>query len=93
MRKRILLGAALAALFAAPAFAQSYTAAYGTGNVMDQPLAEKTNGVYGYGGGPVPTKAQVAKAKAAPASGLNAFAFAPEQGKAPKRGKALHHRH
>ena len=93
MVKKILLGAALAALITAPALAQSYTASYGTGNVMDQPLAAKTNGAYGYGGGPVPSKAQVAKAKAAPATGLNAFAFAPDQGMAPKRGKAKHRRH
>ena len=33
---------------ATPGFAQSYCACYGTGNVIDTPLLEKTNGAYGY---------------------------------------------
>jgi opacity protein-like surface antigen len=35
--KKLILGATLAALLAAPAFAQSYDPAYGTGNAMPMP--------------------------------------------------------
>jgi hypothetical protein len=31
-----------------PGFAQAYCACWGTGNVSDTPLLEKTNGAYGY---------------------------------------------
>ena len=91
MMKRIMLGAALAVLIASPALAQSYAAsAFGTGNIFDEPMVAKTNGAYGFGGGPQPP--QAAKAQSAPArSGLNAFAFVPEQGKVPKHSKASHH--
>ena len=38
--KKIILSAAVAMLLASPAFAQSYSASYGTGNVIDQPALE-----------------------------------------------------
>ena len=42
------ISAALLVATATPGFAQAYCACYGTGNVMDEPLVEKTNGAYGY---------------------------------------------
>jgi hypothetical protein len=42
------IGAALLVATATPGLAQAYCACYGTGNVMDEPLVEKTNGAYGY---------------------------------------------
>ena len=38
--KKIILSATVAMLLASPAFAQSYSASYGTGNVIDQPALE-----------------------------------------------------
>ncbi len=38
--KKILMSAALSILLASPAFAQSYSAGYGTGNVIDLPALE-----------------------------------------------------
>ena len=38
--KKLILSAALAALLTTPAFAQSYNAGYGSGNVIDQPALE-----------------------------------------------------
>ena len=40
--------AALLVATATPGLAQAYCVCYGTGNVMDEPLVEKTNGAYGY---------------------------------------------
>jgi hypothetical protein len=57
MLKKLVMGAAVAALFTAPAFAQAYSASDGTGNVINLPLAEATNGALGVGAsayGPVP---------------------------------------
>jgi hypothetical protein len=42
------LGATLLVATATPGFAQAYCACWGTGNVSDEPLLEKTNGAYGY---------------------------------------------
>jgi hypothetical protein len=42
------ISAALMVATATPGFAQTYCACYGTGNVIDEPLLEKTNGAYGY---------------------------------------------
>jgi hypothetical protein len=42
------IGAALLVATATPSFAQAYCACWGTGNVIDTPLLEKTNGAYGY---------------------------------------------
>jgi|SwirhisoilCB3_FD_contig_31_767425_length_400_multi_2_in_0_out_0_2 hypothetical protein len=47
--KRLILGAALAALLAGPALAQSYNPGYGTGNAINEKLAERTNGMKGIG--------------------------------------------
>src|SRR5215475_1007947 len=38
--KKLILSAALTAVLASPAFAQSYNAGYGSGNVIDQPALE-----------------------------------------------------
>jgi hypothetical protein len=38
--KKIILSAAVAMLLASPAFAQSYSSSYGTGNIIDQPALE-----------------------------------------------------
>jgi hypothetical protein len=38
--KKLILSATVAMLLASPAFAQSYSASYGTGNVIDQPALE-----------------------------------------------------
>jgi hypothetical protein len=42
------ISAALLVATATPGFAQAYCACWGTGNVSDTPLLEKTNGAYGY---------------------------------------------
>jgi hypothetical protein len=44
MNKKLIIGAALAAALASPAFAQSYTPDYGTGNVINQPALEYNGG-------------------------------------------------
>ena len=46
--KEIIVGAVLMVATVTPAFAQAYCACWGTGNLMDAPLLEKTNGAYGY---------------------------------------------
>jgi hypothetical protein len=38
--KKLILSAALITVLASPAFAQSYNAGYGSGNVIDQPALE-----------------------------------------------------
>jgi len=42
--KKLILGAALAAALASPAFAQSYNPGDGTGNVIDLPARERAGG-------------------------------------------------
>jgi hypothetical protein len=42
------ISTALLVATATPGFAQAYCACWGTGNVSDTPLLEKTNGAYGY---------------------------------------------
>ena len=46
--KEIMVGVFLMVATATPGLAQAYCACWGTGNVIDQPLLEKTNGAYGY---------------------------------------------
>ena len=46
--KEIIVAAFLVLAAATPGLAQSYSAGWGTGNVVDLPLLEKTNGAYGY---------------------------------------------
>lgn len=82
MLKKLVLAMGLATLLAAPAFAQSYTAGWGTGNVIDQPLAERTNGAEGIG----------ANAFAAvPATGSSAYAYAPKPEHAPHKMQSRTH--
>ena len=45
--KEIMVAVVLMVATATPVFAQQYCACWGTGNVIDQPLLEKTNGAYG----------------------------------------------
>lgn len=47
--KKLLLGAVLVATLATPAFAQSFYSDFGTGNVLNTPQAERSNGRGGYG--------------------------------------------
>ena len=63
--KKLILSATVAMLLASPAFAQSYSASYGTGNVIDQPALEHGGPAWQGGfqagfqggpqGGPMPT--------------------------------------
>ena len=76
MLKKLVLAFGLATLLAAPAFAQSYTLRYGTGNVINQPLAEQTNGAQGIGPDAF---------AAAPATGSSAYAYAPKREHAPRK--------
>jgi hypothetical protein len=46
--KEIMLAAFFVLAAATPGLAQSYSAGFGTGNAIDLPLLEKTNGAYGY---------------------------------------------
>ncbi len=63
-----IMGAALMVATATPGFAQAYCACWGTGNVSDEPLLEKTNGAYGY-----------EMSVAPPASGKSAYAYSSPQ--------------
>ena len=65
--KKLIIGTALALMAAAPAAAQSYNPNYGTGNAINQDLAERTNGALAIGAGAV----------YAPSSGSSAYAYAP----------------
>jgi len=75
--KKILLSAAVVLAFATPGFAQSYSAGYGTGNLIDQPLLEKSNGTYGYFGTVAPPQTTRAASTARAASGMSAYAYSP----------------
>ena len=78
MIPRIIMSIALAVAFAGPAVAQSYSASYGTGNVIDVPLLEKTNGRYGYGGIVAPRPGDSPSAYAVQGrSGISAYAYSP----------------
>jgi hypothetical protein len=74
--KKIVLGAVIAFAFATPSLAQSYSAGYGTGNLIDAPLLEKTNGAYGYFGTVQSPTARTATTSRA-ASGTSAYAYSP----------------
>ena len=74
------IGAALLVATATPGFAQAYCACWGTGNVMDEPLLEKTNGAYGYEMS-VPPPGQRT-------SGKSAYAYSPAV-----RGSSRHMKH
>jgi hypothetical protein len=75
--KKILLSAAVVFAFATPSFAQSYSVSYGTGNLVDMPLLEKTNGTYGYFGTVPPPQTAGAASAARAASGISAYAYSP----------------
>jgi hypothetical protein len=74
--KKLIIGAAFATLLAPPAFAQSYSASYGTGNVVNLSLAGQTNGAAGIGA----TAYSGGSAKSV--SGLTAYAYVPRPDKA-----------
>jgi hypothetical protein len=83
------IGAALLVGTATPSFAQAYCACYGTGNVIDTPLLEKTNGAYGYemsvpprGGAPASAYARQRM------TGKSAYAYSPAV-----RGSSRHMKH
>jgi hypothetical protein len=61
--KEIFVGIALMIATATPGFAQAYCACWGTGNVMDESLLEKTNGAYGYAMSVAPQGGATASAK------------------------------
>jgi hypothetical protein len=62
------IGAALLVATATPGFAQAYCACWGTGNLSDTPLLEKTNGAYGWAMS-VPPQGSVAASAYAAAGG------------------------
>src|SRR5215475_6948057 len=72
------IGASLLVATAAPGFAQSYCACNGTGNVIDTPLLEKTNGAYGYEMSVPPRGSAPASAHAGQRmTGKSAYAYSP----------------
>ena len=75
--KKILLGTVVVLALATPGFAQSYSASYGTGNLIDQPLLEKSNGTYGYFGTVPPSRTTGVASTARAASGTSAYAYSP----------------
>jgi len=70
--EKILLSAAVMFAFATPGFAQSYSASYETGNLID---LEKTNGTYGYFRTVAPPQTTRASSTARAASGISAYAY------------------
>src|SRR5262245_10157793 len=72
------IGASLLVATATPGFAQSYCACNGTGNVIDTPLLEKTNGAYGYEMSVPPRGSAPASAYAGQRmTGKSAYAYSP----------------
>ena len=66
------ISAALLVATDTPSFAQAYCACWGTGNVSDTPLLEKTNGAYGYEMSvPPPASAYAGQGK----TGKSAYAY------------------
>lgn len=75
--KKLILSAALAAILASPALAQSYNPQYGTGNTFNEPAREMSNG---FGGGSVGGEQAYAQAPSAstyeaPHAGAPVYAF------------------
>jgi len=94
MMRTLILGAGLALAVAAPALAQSYTAGQGSGNLIDTPLAEKSNGAYGFGGSVAPTRGDSSSAYQRAQGGNksnSAFAYSPEGTGSQRTGRI--HRH
>jgi len=76
--RKIIVGIGLMVATATPGFGQSYCACYGTGNVINTPLLEKTSGAYGYAES-VPARAGAA---------ASAYAYSPAVG-----GSSQHMKH
>lgn len=76
MLTRTIIALGLAAGLASPVLAQSYSPGYGTGNIINLPLAEQSNGAQGVG----------ANAYSAAPAGASAYAYAP------RRAHARRHR-
>lgn len=78
MLKRFMLGAAIAAVLTAPAFAQSYYGGAGSGNLVSPSGVPITAGTPAYLG-PGAAYAQVKPGTSyyAPGAGANAFAYQP----------------
>lgn len=62
--KEITVAAFLVLAATTPGLAQSYSAGWGTGNVLDMPLLEKTNGAAGYAMSVLPDDGAAALAQA-----------------------------
>jgi hypothetical protein len=93
MMLRILIGVALLVACAGPGRAQSYTAGYGTGNVIDTPLLEKTNGRYGYGGSVAPRSGDSQSAYSSVGrQGTSAYAYSPNK-RGSMQSRHRHHSH
>ncbi len=78
MLTRTIIALGLTASLASPVLAQSYSPGYGTGNIINLPLAEQTNGAQGVG---------ATMYSAAPA-GASAYAYAPRRTHAGRRRPA-----
>jgi len=88
--KPILIAAAVAvaAVMTMPALAQSYTAGQGTGNLVDAPLAEKTNGACGFGGNVAPPAGDSQAAyHSRQSSAASASVYAPNSAQKAGRGR------
>jgi len=70
---KLIFGAAVATLLVSPTLAQSYSATYGTGNIINLPLAAQTNGAAGIGTGAYNGANSYAHAP----SSVSAFAYSP----------------
>src|SRR5262245_26679448 len=88
--KKIIFGIGLvvATATATPVFAQAYCACWGTGNVSDEPLLEKTNGAYGYEMSVAPRGGAAATSSAQRITGNSAYAYSPAPG-----GSSPHMKH
>ena len=75
--KKIIFGIALmvATVPATPVFAQAYCACWGTGNVSNEPLIEKSNGAVGYEMSAAPRRGTTTSAKRL--TGNSAYAYSP----------------
>ena len=77
--KKIIFGIGLvvATTTATPVFAQAYCTCWGTGNVVDQSLLEKTNGAYGYAMSVPPKVGAAASDAGQRMTGKSAYAYSP----------------
>jgi hypothetical protein len=84
-------GAAILVATATPGFAQAYCACWGTGNMSDTPLLEKTNGAYGWAMSVPPQGGAAASAYAAAGSAYAAAGSSSRHSKHNRRHG--HHTH